>query len=339
MQYGHAEGAARHRRQRRLSVLAEPPPRGRELLHALGPRRRPLLRGAEHREQLRLPQLPRSSTSKKACISNGVARRALLPGSGEQPRRLARQLRAANRDEPDLREVLYQRPRLDGVGRRRSCSPTSRRAVSGCSTARRRYARRRGQLERVQHRRRPADADQVRRELRRSQARFPVAPLPLHPDRRQQGRRRSPINLPLTPEELYTSQQHRHALPLQRGDAARSTPTTASRRRPPATAWSTSRSRRASRLIAGARVERFDQDGEHVRSVRPLRAHAHRGRTRTPTSSPASTSSIRCGRTEPSRSATARRSIGRSSASWRSSSSPTSSAAAPSAAIPIWSAP
>ena len=41
-----------------------------------------------------------------------------------------------------------------------------------------------GELERLQHDRRPSDAVQVRRQLRRAHARLPVAPVPLHPDRR-----------------------------------------------------------------------------------------------------------------------------------------------------------
>ena len=74
---------------------------------------------------------------------------------------------------------------------------------------------------------------------------------------------------------------------------ARSTPTTATRRRPPATAWSTSRSSARTRLIAGARVERFDQE---VNTFDPfgLFVRTHRRRTtRTPTCSRPSTSSRR----------------------------------------------
>ena len=88
------------------------------------------------------------------------------------------------------------------------------------------------------------------------------------------------------------------------------------------------------RLVAGARVERFDQT---VTTQDPFGLFASRGaggRTRTPTCSRRSTSCRASARTRTFASATARRSTGRSSASWRSSSSPTSSATARSRATP-----
>ena len=66
MQIGHAESAARHRRQHRLSVHAESSPRHRELLHAQRPRRRAVLRGRQHRQRASTTRTTACSSSKKA---------------------------------------------------------------------------------------------------------------------------------------------------------------------------------------------------------------------------------------------------------------------------------
>ncbi len=67
----HADGrpasAARHRRQRRLSVHPESPAWHREFLHPQRTRRGPLLPGRQHRGWVQLQELPAFSSSKKAC--------------------------------------------------------------------------------------------------------------------------------------------------------------------------------------------------------------------------------------------------------------------------------
>ena len=63
-----------------------------------------------------------------------------------------------------------------------------------------------GELERVQHRRRAADAVQVRLQLRRAQPRLPVAAVPLHSDLSQKdGAGNLLFDLTLAPEQLFTA--------------------------------------------------------------------------------------------------------------------------------------
>ena len=181
--------------------------------------------------------------------------------------------------------------------------------------------------------RRAPDAVQVRRQLRRSQPRLPVAPVPLHPDRADQGRRRRPSTRRCRPRSSTprTTSAPRSASTRRR---ARSTPTTASRPRRRCTAWSTSRCRRAPASIAGARVERFDQT---VNTFDPfgLFVRTIEANLKNTDVFPAINFVQALGeQPEPAPELQHAPSTARSSASWRRSSSPTWSAAAPSAAIP-----
>ena len=123
------------------------------------------------------------------------------------------------------------------------------------------------------------------------------------------------------------AEQHRHGVPVQRGDAA----DRCLRRRPDDDVRLRHGRHRAdgrTRLVAGARVERFDQT---VTTQDPfgLFARASPGGEQEHRRLPGR--QLRAGRrrrTRTSVSATARRSTVPSSASWRSSSSPTSSATA-----------
>ena len=157
--------------------------------------------------------------------------------------------------------------------------------------------RRGRQLERLQHRRRPADAVQVRRQLRRAHARLPVAPLPLHPDHDAEGRRRQPAvrhrrcrpRSSSRPSNIGTAFRfNEETRPI---DAYDGDQTTTSGYGMVDIALSA-----RTRLIAGARVERFDQTVNTLRSVRAVRARRSGRRTRTPTSSRRSTS---CRRSAP----------------------------------------
>ena len=187
----------------------------------------------------------------------------------------------ANRDEPDLREALYEaplpRPALRPTGR--SCSPTSRRAASGCSTSsttRRSTSAANWSMFSTAGGR-PTQY-QVRRQLRRAHARLPVAPLPLHPVVAQQDR--SPaaaVRRPAAARRAVHADQHRHGFrfneetrPVDAYDGEQTTTAGYGMVDIALSARVTARSR-------GARVERFDQDGQHVRSVRPVRAHDRRG--------------------------------------------------------------
>ena len=211
----------------------------------------------------------------------------------------------------------------------------NRRAASGCSTSSTTTPSTIGQLEHLQHGRRTPDAVQVRRRLRRAHARLPVAAVPLHPGRAQQDRSAGD---PVQPDAAAgssctrrtTSARH-FASTRKRG---RSMPTTATSPPSPATVWSTSRSLPAVALVAGARVESFEQVVNTFDPFGLFVTHdlvgeqEHRLSSRRSTSCRRSRANRTCG------SATARPSIAPSSASWRRSSSPTSSATAPSSGNP-----
>ena len=116
------------------------------------------------------------------------------------------------------------------------------------------------QLGDLQRRRRAADAVQVRRQLRGAHARLPVAPLPLHSDHDAEGRRRQPAVRQPAPAggalRRRATSARRSGSTRRRG---RPTPTTASRRRPSGYGMVDIAIAARTRLIAGARVERFDQ--------------------------------------------------------------------------------
>ena len=88
----HAARPARRRGQPVVPVHAEQPHLARELLQPLWPRRGPLLRRAEHREQLLLPELP-APVHRRGSAVELAHRRALLPELEQQPVRVARQSR------------------------------------------------------------------------------------------------------------------------------------------------------------------------------------------------------------------------------------------------------
>ncbi len=131
----------------------------------------------------------------------------------------------AKRNEPDLRETLYQANlcraawwrvhlhRHAGAGRRVA------ERVPHVQRPQRRLARRGRQLEHVQHGRRPAHPVQVRRQPDRPHARLHVAPLPLHPQHRRLGWRGADRPAPDARGDLRLG-EHRHGVPLQRGDAS-----------------------------------------------------------------------------------------------------------------------
>ena len=269
-------------------------------------------------------------------MSNGAHRRALLRELANSRIDWRVNFARANRDEPDLRETLYQAPFLRRHAQPNLATPPvladeSQSGFRMFNDARRRHASTSpptGASFSID--RRATDAVQVRRQLRRSHARFQVAPLPLHPGRPDQGRRRRRCNSTrLPPEELYTAEQHRHGVPLQRRDA----PGRRLRRRPDddgrSTAWSTSRCRRAPASIGGARVERFDQTVNTFDPFGLFVAH-HRRRKQEHRHLPGD--QLRAGaeqQPEPPPELQHARSTVRSSASWPPSSSPTSSATAP----------
>ena len=189
-------------------------------------------------------------------------RRALLPGTVQQPVRLARQLRARHpRRTGPARDALRARRSTAAHGDAvRSCSPTSRRAASGCSTARRRHAGRQRQLEHASTRRRAPDAVQVRCAATwTAPATSSRAGSASSRSRRTKDGRDLLFNNPLHARGALHPAQHRHGVPIQRGDAA----DRRLRRRPDHDLrlrhGGHRLSRSHTRLIAGARVERFDQ--------------------------------------------------------------------------------
>ena len=78
-----------------------------------------------------------------------------------------------------------------------------------------------GELERSSSRRRASDAVQVRGQLHQPDARLHFAALPLHPD---YGQKADAGNISTTthcrPEQLFTDEQHRYCVSVQRGDEA-----------------------------------------------------------------------------------------------------------------------
>ena len=319
----HAEGAARRRRQRRLSVRAEP--------SALASRTSTATAAATRAGSSKAPT-PRTpaTTATTACqfieeglLSNARRRRALLPGPGQQPHRLARQLRRA----PPATSRICAKCSI----RRRSCRHRSSRTTAA-SRAGRRVAER---LPHVQRRWTTTRVDvaanwsmfsttggrptqyQVRRRLRRAHARLPVAPVPLHPDRRS-TRTAPPLRQPdAAARGALHRRQHRHRVPLQRGDP----PGRRLRRRPDddrRLRHGRHRALGAARRLDRRRAGRELRAGRSTLSTRSACSCARSPRrTRTPTSSRRSTSCRRSARTRTSASATARRSTGPSSASWR----------------------
>ena len=197
----------------------------------------------------------------------------------------------AKRDEPDLREMLYQAP----LARRIGCSRRVPFTLADESQSGFRMFNKLdddtldvgGQLEHLQHGGRPADAVQVRRELRRSHARLPVAALPLHPVTTQQGRPGGlPFNLTLTPEQLYAPSNigtafrfNEETRPVDAYDGEQTTTAGYGMVDLALSSEHAARRRRARRAVRPG--------GQHVRPVRPVRRARSPRRTRTPTCSPA----------------------------------------------------
>ena len=196
-------------------------------------------------------------------ISNGVTGEHFFQGLANSRFDWRVNFARANRDEPDLREVLYQRPAGHGSGDAANTPYRARRRVAkrlpDVQHARRRDGRRERELGDVEQHRRPADAIQVRRQLRRAEAGFPVAPVPLHPGHPDERRTAAVDQLRCPPRSCTRANNIGTRVPVQRGDAAD--------RRVRRPADDDRRIRHgghrvlgASRLIAGARVEQFDQE-------------------------------------------------------------------------------
>ena len=139
MQYRHAEGAARRRGQRGLPVHAQPPrSRSRTSTRHSGTRRGPHLRGAQHRERLLLPQQPPAVHRGGPALERGRPASTSSRALAQQPHRLARATcaNAQPRRAGPARDALpvSRSCRHARAHRQPSCSPTSRRAASACST-------------------------------------------------------------------------------------------------------------------------------------------------------------------------------------------------------------
>ena len=243
----------------------------------------------------------------------------------------------ANRDEPDLREIALPgavQPTVGRSDRRRSSladeSQSGFRMFNELDDETLDVA---GNWSVFSTGGGRADAGQVRRQLRRSHARLPVAPVPLHPDRRStkdgavavQPRRSAPEELLHQPSNIGTAfrfNEETRPVDAYDGDADDDRRLRHGRR------GAVGRTR----LVAGARVERFDQTGQHLRPVRPVRAHAHGGEQEHRRVPRRQLRAVAAAEHEPAPRLQHDGQPARSSASWRRSSSPTSSAAAPSAA-------
>jgi hypothetical protein len=223
-----------------------------------------------------LPQLP-AAVRRGGLLTNAVSGEH-FSRARQQPHRLAGELARATRDEPDLRETLYQAP-LGGPA-----LPAGRRVAErlpDVQHARRRHGGRRGELERLPHGSAAGRRQlQVRPSVRRPDARLPVAALPLHPDHAPGQRRAGRLLHPLRPSRS-TRRQNIGTLFRFNEETGRPTPTTASRETTPATAWPTgavepgpARRRRARRAVRPG--------GQHVRS-RSASSAQIRPSSRTPT--------------------------------------------------------
>ncbi len=182
----------------------------------------------------------------EGLMSNAIGGEHFFQSAVEQPARLARELRAR-----DARRTGPARDAVRAPARQRGDRPVHLRGrvaerLPHVQRAQRRHRGRGRQLEHLQRRGRTADAVQVRRQLRRAHARLPVAPVPLHSDHDAESGHGQPALQPPAPARgvvrARATSARRSGSTRRRG---RWTPTTASRRRPPATAWSTSPCRAA----------------------------------------------------------------------------------------------
>ncbi len=127
----HAAGPARRRRQPRLPVHAEQPDLAGELLHATAaatraaPSRAPTPRTCFYYRNNRLPFI------EEGLMSNGATGDHFFPGLSNSRIDWRVNLARANRDEPDLRETLYQQPFLAGRCRTRPSAVLADESQSG----------------------------------------------------------------------------------------------------------------------------------------------------------------------------------------------------------------
>ena len=126
----------------------------------------------------------------------------------------------ATRDEPDLRETLYERPLNSAANVVYTYADESQSGFRMFNDSRRRHGRRGAELGDAQRCRRKADAVQVRLRLRGSQSRLPVTALPLHPHHDAEGGHRQPSLRQHAPAGAdLRREQYRHRVSTQRGDA------------------------------------------------------------------------------------------------------------------------
>ena len=166
----------------------------------------------------------RLSYIEEGLLSTALTGDHVMKGLGDSRFDWRVNVASASRDEPDLRETLYQQPFLAGTTNPNPAiapvlADESQSGFRLFNDLDRRYDRRAVQLEPVLQHGFAADAVQVGFRLRQSHTRLPVAPLPLHPDRADQGRRADDRPDAAARAALH-HQQHRHGVPLQRRDAA-----------------------------------------------------------------------------------------------------------------------
>ena len=120
----HAEGAARHRRQPRLPVHAEPSHLGFENFYSHSGRDEGRFFEGPNTENTVYYRNFRLQFIEEGLLSNGADRRALLPHLSNSRIDWRVNYAQANRDEPDLRETLYQTPlAANADGTYRATSP------------------------------------------------------------------------------------------------------------------------------------------------------------------------------------------------------------------------
>ena len=213
-------------------------------------------------------------------ISNAVTGEHFLQGLANSRIDWRANFARANRDEPDLRETLYQGPLASGnagephlpargrVAKRLSaCSTrsTTRRSIRGVNWAVLSNAGGRPTQFKF-------GVNYVERDRDFQSRRFRYIPVILTKD--------GPALTELCrPRPRRSTRRTTSAPPsVSTRKRGRPTPTTAIRRRRPDTAWSTSRSRAAQRLIVGSARRELRPGSQDVRSVRSVRPHDQRGK-------------------------------------------------------------
>ena len=314
MQYGTQRRSSASSATSSYQFTLEPPRLARELLHPQRPRRGPVLRGAEHREQLLLPELPPAVHRGGPALERRSTGEHFFQGLAQQPLRLARELRPGQpRRAGPARDALPGQP---GARRRGNFTPVGNFLLADESQSGFRMfnelddetldvAANWSVLQSTGGR--PTQYKFGVNFIDRD-PRLLVAPLPLHPERGQPVRRVDrPQPGPDARGALHGG-QHRPRVPVQRGDAPRGRLRRATRPRIAGYGMvdiALSRAvppdrRRPRRATSTRRSTTFDPFGLFDRD-RPRR------RTRTPTSSRRSTGCSRCARTRTSGSATAPR--------------------------------